>query len=100
MLAQLKSYSGKLNEGLEGGKKVVESGRKAAKNGFDNLYSVAMNNPRTAAAVVLGTGVAAALIWAVRRNGGYSAVRKQVLAKVRSKPQPRARRSSRARATA
>ena len=100
MLAQLKSYSGKLDEGLVGGKRIVASGTKVAKSGFDSLYHTTMNNPRTAAAVVLGTGVAAAILWALQRNGGFSTVRKQVLAKVRSKPKPRPRRPARARARA
>jgi hypothetical protein len=33
--------------------------------------------------VVLGTAVAAGLLWFMRRNGGYNAVRKQVLERVR-----------------
>jgi hypothetical protein len=78
MLAQLKSYSGKIGDG-------VTSGGKLAKNGVNSLYKTAMNHPKTSAAVVLGTGAAAALIWLVQRNGGFSALRKEVLARVRGK---------------
>jgi hypothetical protein len=42
-----------------------------------------MNNPKTSSAVILGTGLAAALIWAVRRNGGFKNTQRQVLARVR-----------------
>ena len=33
--------------------------------------------------LALGTAVAAGLVWFVQRNGGYNAVRKQVLDRVR-----------------
>ena len=56
----------------------------AAKSGANRAYYAAMNHPKTAAAVVLGTGLAAALLWAVRRNGGgFASTRKQVLNRVR-----------------
>lgn len=48
-------------------------------------YGYAMNHPKTTTAVVLGTGVAAALLWLIQRNGGYQQVRRQVLKRVRSK---------------
>ena len=54
-------------------------GNKAAKS----AYGYAMNHPKSATAVVLGTAVAAGLLWFMRRNGGYNAVRKQVLDRVR-----------------
>jgi len=46
-------------------------------------YAYAMNHRRATAAVLLGTGIAAALIWMLQRNGGYQAVRKKVLQRVR-----------------
>jgi hypothetical protein len=68
--------AGQASRGLvEAGKRGNEAARSA--------YGYAMNHPRTAAAVVLGTGVAAALIWMVRRNGGYTAIRRKMLARVR-----------------
>lgn len=56
-------------------------GNEAAKS----AYGYAMNHPKSAAAVVLGTAVAAGLWWFVQRNGGYNAVRKQVLQRVRGR---------------
>jgi len=48
------------------------------------LYRTAMSHPKATGAVALGTGVAAALLWAVRRNGGsFASTRKQVLNRVR-----------------
>ena len=65
-----------------------------ARSGVNTVYSKAMNNPRTATAVALGTGVAAALLWLAKRNGTFTSRRKQTLARVRSTP----KRSRRARA--
>lgn len=48
-----------------------------------SAYSYAMNHPKSTAAVVLGAGVAAALLWMVQRNGGYQATRRQVMKRVR-----------------
>lgn len=84
---QLKLYSGKVNTGLK-------TTGLAAKDGANALYSTAMNNPRTAAAVVLGTAAAAGILWIVSRNGTYSALRKKVLGNVRKAPtRSRSRRS-------
>jgi hypothetical protein len=54
-------------------------GNKAARS----AYGYAMNHPKSTAAVVLGTAVAAGLLWFMQRNGGYNTVRKQVLDRVR-----------------
>jgi hypothetical protein len=54
-------------------------GNKAAKS----AYGYAMNHPKSTAAVVLGTAVAAGFLWFMQRNGGYNEVRKQVLDRVR-----------------
>lgn len=75
----LRRWSDKANDGL----KVTGE---AAKNGINTVYTSAMNSPRTAAAVVLGAGVAAALLWLANRNGAFSSKRKQVLNRVRGKP--------------
>jgi hypothetical protein len=58
---------------------VGKRGNEAARS----AYGYAMNHPKTAAAVVLGTGVAAALLWMLQRNGGYTATRRKVLKRVR-----------------
>ncbi|OGA76328.1 MAG: hypothetical protein A3G81_01335 [Betaproteobacteria bacterium RIFCSPLOWO2_12_FULL_65_14] len=65
---------------VSSGSSTVQSSNQAAKS----AYTYAMNHPKTTAAVVLGTGVAAALLWLMQRNGGYQEVRKQVLKRVRS----------------
>jgi len=54
-------------------------GNRAAKS----TYGYVMNHPRSATAVVLGTAVAAGLLWFMQRNGGYNATRKKVLDRVR-----------------
>jgi hypothetical protein len=46
-------------------------------------YGYAMNHRKATTAVLLGTGIAAALIWMVNKNGGYSAMRRKVLQRVR-----------------
>jgi hypothetical protein len=49
----------------------------------NNAYRTAMNHPKASSAVVLGTSVAAALVWAVNRNGGFNKLRRQILKRVR-----------------
>jgi hypothetical protein len=61
-------------------RKTYERGNDAAKS----AYGYAMNHPKSTAAVVLGTAVAAGLWWFVQRSGGYDAVRKKVLKRVRA----------------
>lgn len=77
--------------------RVVNSGSSAAQSVTETLsdaskrsnvaaktaYGYLMNHPKATAAVVLGTGVAAALLWMMRRNGGYHSVRERVLKRVR-----------------
>ena len=85
MAQQLKSFQGKVNTGLK-------TTGEAAKTGFNSVYTTAMNNPKTASAVVLGTGVAAALIWIATRNGTFGEMRKKILGRVRRAPAKSARR--------
>lgn len=56
---------------------------KSAQNGANSVYRTAMNHPKTSTAVVLGTSVAAALLWVARRNGGFRGLQKEVLKRVR-----------------
>ena len=58
-----------------------------AKNGANSFYKTAMNHPKTSAAVVLGTGAAAALVWLARRNGGFGTLHREILARVRGLPE-------------
>jgi hypothetical protein len=57
-----------------------------AKNGANSFYKSAMNHPKTSVAVVLGTGAAAALLWFANRNGGFGALHREILARVRGLP--------------
>ena len=66
----------------QAGKGLTEAGKRG-NEAARSAYSYAMNHPRATAAVVLGTGVAAALLWMIQRNGGYSAVRRKVLQQVK-----------------
>jgi hypothetical protein len=98
MTEQLKTFSDKVKPGLkttqEYAKQGVERGVETAKHGWNRVYTVAMNNPKATAAVVLGTGVAAALLWLASRNGTFSALHKKVMARVKSAPARRTRRST------
>lgn len=67
----------------QAGKGLTQVGKKG-NEAARSAYGYAMNHPKTTAAVVLGTGVAAALLWMLQRNGGYTATRKKVLKRVRS----------------
>jgi hypothetical protein len=64
------------------GERLAEVGKRG-NEAARSAYGYVMNHPKASAAVVLGTAVAAGLVWFVQRNGGYNAVRKQVLARVR-----------------
>lgn len=57
--------------------------RTSATKNADAFYKMAMNHPKTSAAVVLGTGAAAALVWLARRNGGFRSLHHDILARVR-----------------
>lgn len=59
-----------------------------------SAYDYAMNHRKASAAVVLGAGVAAALIWMLKRNGGFSATRKKVLQRVRGNGKTRTRQAA------
>ena len=87
--AMLRRWSDKAQDGL----KITGE---AAKNGVSTVYSTAMNSPKATAAVVLGAGVAAAVLWLVNRNGTFASKRRQTLERVRKAP----KRARRARAAA
>lgn len=71
---------------------VRERGAKMAQK----AYGYAMNHRKATAAVVLGTSITAALIYMVNRNGGYAAMRKKVLQRVRGASGSRSRARRRA----
>jgi len=84
---QLRRWSDQAGNGLK-------STGEVARSGINTVYTKAMNSPKASAAVVLGAGVAAAVVWLVKRNGTFASRRKQTLARVRATP----KRSRRARA--
>src|SRR5262245_58817505 len=65
---------------------IGKRGNRAAKS----AYGYVMNHPKSTTAVVLGTAVAAGLVWLIQRNGGYKATREKVLQRVRD-TRPRGR---------
>ena len=75
----------------QAGKGLTQAGKRG-NEAARGAYSYAMNHPKATAAVVLGTGVAAALVWIMRRNGSYAAMRKKVLQRVRRNSTTRSRR--------
>jgi hypothetical protein len=67
-----------------------QRGNELARSAYDRssevsrmAYDYAMNHRKATAAVLLGAGLAAALLWVVNRNGGYQALRKKTLQRVR-----------------
>ena len=74
-------------------KGLTEAGRKG-NEAARSAYSYAMNHPKSTAAVVLGTGLAAALIWMMQRNGGYAATRRKTLRRVTGSSGTRSRRQA------
>ena len=86
--AMLRRWSDKASDGLK-------STGEAAKSGISTVYTQAMTHPKTAVAVMLGTGVAAAIMWIARRNGTFAATHRNTVARVRRAP----KRSRRARSS-
>ena len=82
----LRRWSDKANQGLQ------VTGE-AAKNGINSVYTTAMKSPKASVAVVLGAGVAAAVVWLVKRTGPLASRRKQAVARVRAAPKRSSRRT-------
>ena len=45
--------------------------RKQTRSTYNSAYNTAREYPGTIAAIVVGIGITAALLWAVRRSGGW-----------------------------
>ena len=73
----------RVGEVREQGTKVARKAYQRSNDGARMAYGYAMNHPKATAAVVLGAGLAAGLLWMVQRNGGYAAMRRKVLQRVR-----------------
>jgi hypothetical protein len=65
---------------MEQFKSLPATTRKSARS----AYRTAMNHPKTSTAVILGTGLAAALLWLSKRNGGFSGLHQEILRRVRN----------------
>ena len=87
MQAVTESVAEVRDQGTKLARQSYEKGSVAARS----AYGYAMNHPKSATAVVLGTAVAAGLLWFMQRNGGYNAIRRQVLQRVRANGGTRAR---------
>ena len=66
-----------------------------AKNGANAAYSTIMSHPKATAAVVLGTGAAAAIWWVLRNPERVAALKQQIAARTESFWQSRRARQQR-----
>ena len=86
-LAQVREQASQYrDQGVQAARNAYERSNEAARV----AYEYAMNHRKATAAVLLGTGIAAALIYMVNRSGGYAAMRRKVLQRVR-RPAARSR---------
>jgi hypothetical protein len=83
-----------LQEVRQRGNEVARKAYERSNDAARLAYDYAMNHRKATTAVLLGTGIAAALIWMVNKNGGYAAMRRKVMQRVRSSAArtPRSRR--------
>jgi hypothetical protein len=79
----LAEVRGRVEEVRAQGAKVARKAYQRGNEGARVAYDYAVNHPKATAAVVLGAGIAAGLLWVVQRNGGYAAMRRKVLQRVR-----------------
>jgi hypothetical protein len=60
-----------------------EAARKNAVRGMRSAYNTAQEYPGTIAAIVVGVGITAFLLWAVRRAGGWRNLQEQTSDRMR-----------------
>ena len=60
-----------------------EAARKNAVRGMRSAYNTAQEYPGTIAAIVVGVGITAFLLWAVRRAGGWRNLQEQTTDRMR-----------------
>jgi len=72
-----------LQEVRQRGNEVARRAYERSNDAARMAYDYAMNHRKAASAVILGTGIAAALIWMINKNGGYAAMRRKVMQRVR-----------------
>src|SRR4051812_50215760 len=73
-----------LQEVRQRGNEVARKAYERSNDAARSAYDYAMNHRKATTAVLLGTGIAAALIWMVNKNGGYAALRRKVMQRVRN----------------
>ena len=86
------SASAGLSEARKQGYEVARTAYHRGNDAARLAYDYAMNHRKATTAVVLGAGIAAALVWMINRNGGYPAIRRKVLQRVRAASGTRSRR--------
>ena len=90
MMQQVKSIYDSALEGLSGtdfsktGNELAQAGADAAKSGFNAAIDAARKHPGTTAAVVVGTGLAAAALWVLREPQRLAAIKRGISARIRS----------------
>ena len=57
--------------------------RRSARRGMRSAYNTAQEYPGTVAAVVVGLGITAFLVWAVRRAGGWRRLQNNTMDRMR-----------------
>jgi hypothetical protein len=57
--------------------------QESIKDGANSLFDAARNNPKTTAAIILGTGLAAAALWVLREPQRLAALRRGIEGRVR-----------------
>src|SRR3954466_6847739 len=62
----------------------LKDAQEGIKNGASSIFDAARNNPKTTAAVILGTGLAAAALWVLREPQRLAAVKRSVSARMSS----------------
>lgn len=72
-----------LEEVRQRGNEVARKAYERSNDAARMAYDYAMNHRKATTAVLLGTGIAAALIWMINKNGGYAAMRRKVMQRVR-----------------
>ena len=86
------SASAGLSEARQKGYDVARTAYHRGNDAARMAYDYALNHRKATTAVVLGAGIAAALVWMITRNGGYPAIRRKVLERVRAGTGTRTRR--------
>ena len=75
-MAAADQLRGSLPEMRQRGNELARSAYDRSSEVSRRAYEYALNHRKATAAVLLGTGIAAALLWVINRNGGYQALRK------------------------